>query len=131
MESKAANDEKEQFSARLQRALSNAHCPNGANDFVKEFNLRADGATVTVYAVRKWLTGSAIPTQERVHILADWLDVSPGWLRFGTNGDGPAAPSERGLTAADRILLDAIHHLSERDRTVVYELVKSLLRNSP
>ncbi len=130
MESKVATEEKEQFSARLQRALVNAHCPNGANDFVKEFNLRADGAAVTVYAARKWLLGTAIPTQEKVHILSDWLGVSPGWLRFGSDGDGPEPGPAHGLAAPDRVLLDAIHRLSERDRKVVVELVKSLLRNT-
>ena len=128
MESKVSNQEKEQFSARLQRALTNAHCPNGPNDFVKEFNLRADGATVTVYAARKWLMGSAIPTQEKVHILADWLDVSPAWLRFGTDDDGPVRPAARGLAPPDVALLDALHRLSERDRKVVHALVKSMLR---
>jgi hypothetical protein len=130
MESKAATDEKEQFSERLQRALVNAHCPNGPNDFVKEFNLRADGAAVTVYAARKWLSGTAIPTQEKVHILSHWLGVSPGWLRFGSDGDGPEDGLPQGLEPADRNLLDAVHRLSKRDRRVVQELVKSLLRNT-
>jgi len=131
MESKVATEEKEQFSARLQRALLSAQCPNTPNDFVKEFNLRANGACVTVYAARKWLSGTAIPTQEKVQILAGWLGVSSSWLRFGTDHDGPPANgSARGLTRPDRVLLDAVHRLSARDRTVVYEMVKSLLRNT-
>jgi hypothetical protein len=131
MESKIATEEKEQFSARLQRALASAQCPNTPNDFVKEFNLRANGASVTVYAARKWLTGTAIPTQEKVQILAGWLGVSSAWLRFGTDHDGPPANGgARGLSRPDRVLLDAIHRLNARDRTVVYDMVKSLLRNT-
>jgi transcriptional regulator with XRE-family HTH domain len=131
MESRVANEEKEQFSARLQRALVKAQCPNAPNDFVKEFNLRADGSSVTVYAARKWLSGTAIPTQEKVQILAGWLGVSSAWLRFGSDDDGPPVNgSARGLATADRVLLEAVHRLSARDRRVVHEMVKSLLRNT-
>lgn len=38
-------------------------------------------------AARKWLKGEAIPTQDKIHILARWIGVSPQWLRFGEAGD--------------------------------------------
>lgn len=28
-------------------------------------------------------TAQTIPTQDRIQVLARWLDVSPSWLRFG------------------------------------------------
>jgi hypothetical protein len=27
--------------------------------------------------------GEGIPTQDRIQVLANWLNVSPSWLRFG------------------------------------------------
>lgn len=129
MESRAATEEKGHFSERLMKALVNASCPVAPGDFVKEFNLRADGATVTVYAARKWLTGGSIPTQEKINILARWLGVSAAWLRFGMVEDGPMPTDPQGLDQPDRRLLDDVHRLKERDRQVVYELVKTLLRH--
>jgi hypothetical protein len=29
------------------------------------------------------LHGDALPTQDKLHVLADWLGISSEWLRFG------------------------------------------------
>lgn len=83
MDSKVADEERRNFSDRLKGALLACHQPIGASDFSRAFNVRADGAAVTVHGARKWLIGESIPTQEKILILARWLNVNAAWLRFG------------------------------------------------
>lgn len=70
MDSKIAQDERVQFCRRLTAALISAGFQPSASALVREFNPRADGAAVTVHGARKWVTGGAFPTQERLRILA-------------------------------------------------------------
>jgi hypothetical protein len=83
MDSKVASEERSKFSERLKGSLIAAGLPITADDFARAFNARADGAAVSVYAVRKWLNGDAIPTHEKIVILSVWLGINAAWLRFG------------------------------------------------
>lgn len=38
---------------------------------------------MTVNATRKWLMGQAIPTMDKLAVLANMLNTSPDWLRWG------------------------------------------------
>jgi hypothetical protein len=49
----------------------------------RDFNLRWRGTPVTVNATRKWLTGESIPTMDKLTVLANMLDSSEDWLRWG------------------------------------------------
>ena len=57
--------------------------PKARRSLLRKFNVRFAGRPVTVHAARKWLVGEAIPTQEKLRTLADWLGVPADWLRFG------------------------------------------------
>ena len=133
MSSKIADDEREQFALRLNDALRATGLSELAlADFVREFNLRADGARVTRGAVRKWMLAEAIPTQERVHVLAKWLAVSPEWLRFG-DGKQPASiaaqlgDNAKALSTGDRVFLDDLRSLSSKDQALMRSLLDTLL----
>lgn len=79
-----ANTERSGFSTRLKQSLKDAHySPDGCTNLAREFNIRFDGRPITVHAARKWLVGESIPTQEKLRTIADWLNVSAEWLRFG------------------------------------------------
>lgn len=71
-----ASIEREDFSGRLQMALRNAdYSPDSPTQLAREFNIRFTGRPITVHAARKWLVGEAIPTQEKLRTLAQWLGV--------------------------------------------------------
>jgi len=133
MSSKIADDEREQFALRLNDALRAAGLSDLAlADFVREFNLRADGARVTRGAVRKWMVAEAIPTQERVHVLAKWLAVSSEWLRFGDGKQTAAIAAQLGansksLPTGDRVFLDDLRSLSTKDQALMRSLLDTLL----
>jgi transcriptional regulator with XRE-family HTH domain len=76
-------DEKAEFSARLKRAMTDAGYPVRPIVLEREFNLRYWGRPISVQAVCRWLKGEAIPSQDKLQVLADWLKVEPHVLRFG------------------------------------------------
>ncbi|HEX8609932.1 MAG TPA: hypothetical protein VF800_01415 [Telluria sp.] len=132
MDSKIANDERINFSDRLKSALLAAGLPVKPTAFVRAFNLRADGAAVTSHGARKWLIGEAIPTHEKIVILAKWLGVHAAWLRYGDaeNVDLPMATiPEALLSTADLALLKDIVSLPESTQQIVRQIVDAFVRN--
>lgn len=73
----------------------------------------------------------AFPTQERLHVLARWLNVSPQWLRYGDESRGiAAAANDKKLIAHDEIvMLGGFRRLDERSQAVVRDLIGSLLKH--
>ncbi|WP_232823838.1 helix-turn-helix transcriptional regulator [Salinicola sp. CPA57] len=45
--------------------------------------MRYWGAPITFQAVRRWLRGDSIPSQDKLQVLAGWLGVEPQFLRYG------------------------------------------------
>jgi len=76
-------NEKTEFAKRLTDAMTQAGYPLRPVVLEREFNTRYWGRSVTMQAVRRWLRGEAIPSQEKLQVLADWLKVEPQVLRFG------------------------------------------------
>lgn len=126
-----ASIEREDFSGRLQQALRNAdYSPDSPTQLAREFNVRFSGKAITVHAARKWLVGEAIPTQEKLRTLAQWLGVPAEWLRFG----GETAPTNAGGEVASRFesadvkLIADLQRLDEHYRVIAREIIRMLLR---
>lgn len=81
-----------------------------------------------MYAARRWLLGEAIPAQEKLRVLAEWLNVSTEWLRYGDTADVGASEvaGQADAVAYDYSLMRAISSLSSAHQQVVRDLVKSL-----
>lgn len=128
----ALDDEKQGFSRRLGDSLRRARADAGAPAVLaREFNLRYDGTPVTVQAVRKWLSGKALPSQDKMRALALWLEVSPQWLRYG-EGESPAGRTLRQEAPAYRAdatwLSRKYEALSDAHKKMIVELIVALLR---
>ena len=128
----ASSDEKKGFARRLAEALRRADLHEaGPSRIAREFNLRYHGDPVTTQAVRKWLGGLAVPSQDKMRVLAEWLDVAPQWLRFGEG-----AREERNLTRQESSAYRADYPtlprkfdlLNDPHRKMVFEIVLALLR---
>lgn len=125
--------EREDFSERLQQSLRNAsYSPDSPTQLAREFNVRFAGRPITVHAARKWLVGEAIPTQEKLRTLAQWLGVTAEWLRYGgekvLGGVGP----EQGLRfeTDDVKLIADLQRLDDQYRVVAREIIRMLVRLS-
>lgn len=116
------------FSGRLSDSLKKSGRSTSPTYLVTEFNAHFGGPKVHVHTCRKWLQGDAIPTQEKLVVLAHMMGVSPDWLRYGhetriMEQDPPSAFSRPELA-----LLADFRRLSERDQRVVRDLVSLMMR---
>lgn len=128
----ALADEKQGFSKRLADSLKRAQATGGAAGLAREFNLRYDGTPVTAQAVRKWLAGRSLPSQDKIRALALWLEVSPHWLRFGEGAPARAQTALKQDTAGYRVesqwLAKKYDALSDSHKRMIVEVVLALLR---
>ena len=128
----ALTDEKQSFSRRLRDSLKRVHgAAGGPAAIAREFNLRYEGTPVSVQAVRKWMTGAALPSQDKVRALALWLDVSPHWLRYGESEvtGARALRQETGAYRADPAWVARQYEaLNDGHKKMIAELVIALLR---
>lgn len=88
-------DEKKAFAARLKQALKRSSKRiETASALATQFNLRHPAEPITPQAAQKWLSGTARPTLDKIKTLADWLDVSVEWLRFGVTDMKRSRPAK-------------------------------------
>jgi len=131
MSSKLARPEAKKFSERFRKALLEAGVPQSPTVIAHEFNLRYWGRSVSLYAVRNWMLGYSMPTQDKLRALAQWLDLSPNELRFGPEPVTlqvvrEAHPTDADMTAADRAMVARYMQLTEHQRKLVCDLVAEL-----
>ncbi|MFB9242818.1 hypothetical protein ACFFXZ_14190 [Massilia antarctica] len=132
MTTRIADQERVNFSDRLKTALLAAGVPVAPTPFMRAYNLRADGAAVTPHAVRKWLAGEAIPTHEKIVILAAWLGVHAAWLRFGDaeNADTAAAGIPPVMLSGEHLaMMNDIVSLPASTQQILREIVDAFVRN--
>lgn len=121
--------EREQFSERLKQALKDAgEKSESPAALARAFNRRYPGKPVSEYAARKWLLGEAIPNQDKLRVLAQWLRVTNDWLRFGDGAPASLPIVRDELPGLDYELMRSIASLSEEHQKVMREMVAALKR---
>ena len=118
------------FADRLRHALDSAGIRPSPTLVANEFNLRYWGKSITPHTARNWLLGKSIPMQDKLRVLADWLQVSPDELRYGTLAT-VAKPQDRNnesqfLNMQDREMLKRYLSLSHENRKTVRDVVTAL-----
>jgi hypothetical protein len=132
-------EEREEFSGRLKSALRRArYAPDSPTVLARHFNEIYPGRPITVHAARKWLVAQAIPTQDKLRVLASWLDVPADWLRFGTVAEASqVSPSDQNtevtallarMTRDEVSLVEDLHVLEHDERHIVREMILLLLK---
>ena len=97
-----------------------------------QFNTRYWGKPVTYQAVTRWLKGEAIPSQDKLQVLAEWLNIEPQILRFG--GDSIRSVQERkkrwedAIAGPEREVLEAFINLPAAQKKVAREVILALLK---
>lgn len=126
----ASASETEAFAQRLKQALDGSGVRASPTVVANEFNLRYWGRSITPHTARNWLLGKSIPTQDKLRVLAEWLQVSPDELRFGnlraTSVAAEADASFERLDMADREMLHRYLALTVADRKTVRDVVTAL-----
>ena len=127
-------DEKAEFSQRLRLAIENAGHVVRPTILEREFNTRYFGRSVTVQAVRRWLRGEAIPSQEKLQVLADWLKIEPHVLRYGAPAINAVKIKQKqwdeAINYQEREVFEAFLSLPAPQRKVVREVIIAFAKAS-
>lgn len=123
--------EKEAFSIRLKQLLSEKNWPtNSPTWLAKEFNIRFNGNSVSVQTANNWLLGNAIPSQDKLQILAAWLDASTQWLRFGEL-DSSIQQDSQDIHTNIQLYIDDLPKkfakLTPKQKQLIYSLMEEFL----
>lgn len=123
------------FAERLRRLMeTEGHEPRPAV-LEREFNERFWGRSISFQTASAWLRGMAIPTQDKLEVLADWLKVEPQVLRYGDKAARGIREARAawpgGLPAPDRAAIEAYLALPRSQRKLVRELVQALSAGKP
>ena len=120
-------NEKAEFAQRLTDAMTRAGYALRPIVLEREFNTRYWGRSVTLQAVRRWLRGEAIPSQEKLQVLADWLKVEPHVLRFGEQVSQSIQQQKQrwdeGVGYLERETFDAFLKLPAPQRKLIREVI--------
>lgn len=119
--------ERLEFAKRLGEAMAQAGYPLRPVVLEREFNTRYYGSSVTLQAVRRWLRGEAIPSQDKLQVLAEWLKVEPHALRYGETVRHSVQEHRKqwgeGLDYVDKETFIAFLALPPPQRKVVREVI--------
>ncbi len=125
-------DEKTEFSQRLRKAIEDAGYSLRPTILEREFNTRYWGRSVTVQAVRRWLRGEAIPSQEKLQVLAEWLKIEPHTLRFGEQATESIRTKRKqwdeALDYRERETIEAYLSLPLPQRKIVREVIQAFTK---
>ena len=109
------NEEVKAFTLRLRTLLLKKGSTLSPTALARDFNLRWRGVPVTVNATRKWLMGQAMPTMDKLAVLANMLNASQDWLRWGDMSLDELDSSSymRHLGVSDQLAHDAVTSFSQ------------------
>jgi transcriptional regulator with XRE-family HTH domain len=125
-------NEQLKFSKRLQEAMIGAGYDAKASVLEREFNLRYWGNSITLQGVRRWLNGEAVPTQDKLQALAEWLDVDPHWLRFGERLNGSAQEQRKrwdiNMSIEEKSVVEVFMNLPADKRKIIGEVIRAFAK---
>ena len=128
-------NEKLEFARRLRDAMLAAGYEPRPAILEKGFNSRYWGRSVTFQAVSRWLRGEAIPSQEKLQVLADWLNIEPHVLRFGEASSQAIRQRQKswdaGMGYAEREMVEIFLSLPVAQRKVIREVILTFGRAYP
>ncbi|MHA7600930.1 transcriptional regulator [Alicycliphilus sp. T452] len=125
-------NEKIEFSNRLRQAMADAGYAPSPSVLEQEFNLRWYGRSISNQAAWNWLNSKAVPTQDKIQVLAEWLNVEPEVLRFGEAVRHSVQEYRRrwdeGVGYLERETFDAFLQLPAPQRKLIREVILTFAR---
>ncbi|MDY4279551.1 MAG: helix-turn-helix domain-containing protein [[Pasteurella] mairii] len=114
--------EQEKFGERLRLAIENAKLSHlKTSDIATRFNLRHAAEPVTPQAVYKWLNGLSIPSSDKIDTLAELLNISPQWLRYGISEEERTT----NLSSIDDALIAMFLALTEDQKKIIIDVIRN------
>ena len=126
----SSHQEKVHLSERLITALKQENHPISPTYLAKEFNLRYSGTPVSIQSANNWLQAKAIPSQDKLTILALWLKVTNQWLRFGDQNSNESASPTFVLDKQDQNYFEKFLSLNEQHKRIVKMLIEEFSQHN-
>ena len=115
------NQPKEKCSVRLAKAL--------AIRGMKQYEL-CEKTKIPKSAISQYLSGLFEPKQDRLHIIAQALDVDPVWLMgfdVPMEKGNESSPTEPELSEGEKVLLDLFNRVPEDQQQLVLQMIRAAL----
>ncbi len=114
--------ERKEFTERLIFSLRESDITQSPTTICKILKIKEPKLVLSVHAVRKWLHAESVPTQDKLKLLADLLNVNPHWLRYGQE------LKVRGnkINKSKKNILNEYDFLDLRQKKYILEIVKAL-----
>ena len=125
---------KDEFAQRLIQAMQAAGYNAKPSVLEREFNQRYWGKPVTLQGVRRWLRGEVIPPHDKLHTLAEWLNVPPQELGFGNLPEKIVQTRKRwdeGIGFQEREVFEAYLSLPIPQRKLIREIIQTFTKAYP
>lgn len=126
--------EKTEFAERLKQAMIAAGYEPRSSVLEREFNQRFWGPSVTFQAARQWLRGDTLPQQDKMQVLAEWLNVEPHVLRYGEHVTKRIQTKQKrwdeGVGHQEREIFEAFLTLPAPQKKVVREVILAFVKAS-
>ncbi len=123
----SAQRERHEFSERLISSLKKSNIPVRVVEIHKLFLKNNKNISISTHAIRKWLLGESIPTQEKLRVLSDILLVEPNWLRYGEETANLKINKFNKLNSNQLKLLTEFEKLSFNQKKYILEIIQALL----
>lgn len=128
-------NEKIEFSNRLRQAMKDAGYAVSPSVLEQEFNLRWYGRSISNQAAWNWLNNKAVPTQDKIQVLAEWLKIEPEVLRFGeavrNSVQAQRQRWDEGVGYLERETFDTFMKLPAPQRKLAREIIQALAKAYP
>lgn len=128
-------NEKIEFSNRLRQAMKDAGYAVSPSVLEQEFNLRWYGRSISNQAAWNWLNNKAVPTQDKIQVLAEWLKIEPEVLRFGEavrhSVQAQRQRWDEGVGYLERETFDTFMKLPAPQRKLAREVIQALAKAYP
>jgi len=126
-------DETQEFSERLKQAMVDAGYAVRPIVLEREFNQRYWGRPISVQAVRRWMNGEAIPSQDKLQVLSEWLGVEPQILRFGGKSafsvQEKKARWDAAISGPEREVLETYLSLPAAERKTIRDVIMAFAKS--
>ena len=124
--------EKAEFAERLKQAMIAAGYEPRSSVLEREFNQRFWGASVSFQSARQWLRGDTLPQQDKMQVLAEWLNVEPHVLRYGEHVTKRVQAKQKRWDEAigyqEREVFEAFLSLPAPQRKIVREVILAFVK---
>jgi len=125
---------KTEFAERLKQAMSAAGYEPRPGVLEKEFNTRFWGRPVSFQAASSWLKGACIPAQDKLQVIAEWLEVEPHILRYGEQPMRTIQERKKlwddALSGPEREVLETFIRLPVEQKKVAREVILALAKKA-